>query len=178
MSRRAWIWLAVAAAVILAMAGSAPTVIRKLGLTESARLDGLTLRTREALQLLRARLARDGIPTYVGSTLRTPDGQSALVADGKSATNRSWHLLGRAADLYPIVDGTKDLAGKHVEIYRLMHQRAVEFGFRGLAFNADGTKRYITTSKGKVWDAGHLEFPEGMTWAQAAAEQPARTGVA
>lgn len=132
---------------------------------------------RDALAELRRRLKAKGIDTMVGSTKRTPAQQEGVVSDGTSATTRSWHVLGRAVDLYPYgPDGNPDLDGRHVDRFRIMHTEAKALGFRGLAFNADGTKRYITTSKGKVWDGGHLEFPEGMTYAQAEA-QAKKTGV-
>jgi hypothetical protein len=81
-------------------------------------------------------------------------------------------------DLYPIdpETGQPDLNGKRTELFRIMHERAELHGWRGIAFNADGTKRYLNTSKGRVWDGGHLEFPEGLTWAQAEAVK--RSGLA
>lgn len=132
---------------------------------------------RDRLAELRRRLEAMGIKTLVGSTKRTPAQQESVVAGGTSATTRSWHVLGRAVDLYPYgPDGKADLDGRYVDRFRTMHAEAAKLGFRGLAFNADGSKRYITTSKGKVWDGGHLEFPEGMTYAQAEA-QARKTGV-
>lgn len=112
------------------------------------------------------------IDTYVGSVRRNSAQQAANVAKGVSATQRSWHLLDRAVDLYPkLPDGKPDLDGKQTEKFRTMHEVAKRFGWRGLAFNSDGSKRYIITTKDgkqhKVWDGGHIEFPEGMTWEQA-----------
>jgi hypothetical protein len=139
--------------------------------SEQARAQQLIPAAQSALERLQADLLTNyHLGTYVGSTRRNPAEQAAIVAKGASATQHSWHLLGRGVDLYPIApDGKPDLPGKHLELFRTMHQVATRYGWRGLAFHPDGTKRYIETVKGKVWDGGHLEFPEGMTYALAAA---------
>jgi len=147
------------------------------GLTtsEEARLQQLVPSAQVALRRLQARLLELGIGTYVGSTARTEAQQAANVSKGVSATNHSWHRLRRGVDLYPkLPNGQPDLQGTQLEKFRTMHLEAEKFLWRGLAFHKDGSKRYITTNKGKVWDGGHLEFPEGMTWAQA--EAAARKG--
>lgn len=138
--------------------------------SEQARAQQLLPQVQRALQQLQDALRAEGIDTYIGSTKRTEAQQAAVLAKGTSSTKNSWHLLRRAVDLYPRDPKTKqpDLNGKNVALFKRMHDLAVKFGWRGLAFNPDGSKRYITTSKGKVWDGGHLEFPEGMTFAQAA----------
>jgi hypothetical protein len=51
-----------------------------------------------------------------------------------------------------------------------MHEIAKGYGLTSLAFNSDGTKRYIKTTKGQVWDAHHFEYREGQTFAQADAQ--------
>lgn len=138
--------------------------------SEQARAQQLIPPAQVALAHLQAELSdRYGIDTYVGSVRRTPKQQAGNVAKGVSATQHSWHLLDRAVDLYPLLDdGKPDLNGKLWDTaFRRMHIVAAQFGWRGLAFNTDGTRRYITTTKGKVWDGGHIEFPEGMTWEQA-----------
>lgn len=167
-----WLLLLILIVLLLAAGGGAVVVVRKsAGAKEEARLSALLPQVRGALEGLRARLAAEGIRTFVGETVRDESEQAARVASGNSATNKSWHRLRRAVDLYPY-DGAKvDLAGKRVDLFRRMHDVAKSFGFRGLAFNLDGTKRYITTKKGKVWDGGHLEFPEGMAWDVAAKKQ-------
>jgi hypothetical protein len=137
--------------------------------SEQARLEQLIPAAQAALRSLIAALEGEGIDLYVGSTRRNPAQQASIVAKGNSATQHSWHLLGRGVDVYPRVDGQPDLAGKNLDLFRRIHAVAPRFGWRGLAFNPDGSKRYITGTKGKIWDGGHLEFPEGMTWAQAAA---------
>jgi hypothetical protein len=143
--------------------------------SEEARLQQLVPSAQAALRRLQARLLEQGIGTYVGSTARTEAQQAANVSKGVSATNHSWHRVRRAVDLYPLLPtGKPDLQGTQLELFRRMHQEAEKLLWRGLAFNKDGSKRYITTNKGKVWDGGHLEYPEGMTWAQA--ESAARKG--
>lgn len=172
MTRR-HVYIALALVVVAAffLAGGPEAVVQAVKGGKSRDPNKLLPQVRDALAELRRRLDAKGVPTFVGETLRTADYQATKVADGKSATQNSWHLLGRAVDLYPVIAGTNapDLNGSDVERFRTMHDEASKLGFRGLAFNLDGTKRYLTTSSGKVWDAGHLEFPEGMTFAQAQA---------
>lgn len=143
--------------------------------SEQARLEQLIPEAQTALVSLMARLRQLGIQTYVGSTRRNPAEQAAIVQRGNSATQHSWHLLGRAVDLYPrLPNGQPDLNGSQLDAFRTMHAESKAFGWSGLAFNADGSKRLITTTKGgkqaKVWDGGHLQFTDGMTWAQAASK--------
>lgn len=172
MSPRAKLILLVVVVVVLLSGGGAAVVsaVRKLGKKEATNLSKLEPGARAALEALRRELAAAGLETFIGSTLRDNAEQAEILERGSSSTSRSWHLLGRAVDLYPIDPATKepDLAGRNTELFRKMHEVAKRHGWRGLAFNADGSKRYITTSKGKVWDGGHLEFPSGMTWAEAA----------
>jgi hypothetical protein len=66
-----------------------------------------------------------------------------------------------------------DMNGKRVDLYRRMHEIAVEEGWQGIAFHPDGSKRFIITSKGSVWDAGHLEYREGLSYSQAVASDVA-----
>jgi hypothetical protein len=145
-------------------------VMRALGKDEQARRLQLLPNVRLALDGLRLELEEvHHIKTYVGSTLRTPKEQAAAVAASASDTQQSWHLLARAVDMY-VIDpdtGLPDRAGKRTDLYLQMHRSAVGWGFRGIAFDlATGAKKYLKSGK---WDGGHLEFPEGMTWAQAAA---------
>lgn len=164
-------WKLVFLAVVLAalLAGGAVVVAPRI--SEYIKVNGLLPQVKEALDGLREELKTSyGLDTHVGSTIRTVTQQKSALASGHSATSHSWHLLGRGVDLYPIVEasGKPDLAGSHIDLYKTMHMVAPKWGFRGLAFNPDGSKRYIHTAKGPVWDGGHLEFPENMTWAQAA----------
>lgn len=167
MSKRAWIVLIV---LVLLLGGGVVAVKVATTQTEAQKLAALLPQVRAAFERLRSRLAAQGIRLLVGQTRRTADQQAAIYAAGNSGTTKSWHLLGRAVDVYVYgPDGKPDMDGRHVELYRKLHTEAAREGFRGLAFNADGSKRYITNAQGKpVWDAGHIEFPEGMTWAAAA----------
>lgn len=166
------------ALVALIMAGgwAGVATVRKLGLTEKARIDALEPDTRRRYLELRKRMAaKYGIQLRTGQTRRTQDQQNALVAKGLSATKQGWHLVGRAIDVYPIdkKTGQPDTKGLNVDAFRKMHLEADALGFRGIAFSPDGSKRYITTSKGKVWDAGHIEYRgEFRTVAEAAKAKP------
>jgi hypothetical protein len=177
MNQRTWL-IILAIIIVLLGGGAAVLAIRELGKSEAARRLTLIPAARAALDDLIEDLAKLGVQVFVGSTRRTPTEQSVAVSSGASSTQQSWHLLDRAVDLYPIdpETGQPDLNGKRTELFRIMHERAELHGWRGIAFNADGTKRYLNTSKGRVWDGGHLEFPEGLTWAQAEAVK--RSGLA
>lgn len=174
MSRKFYIFLVAAAVVAGAywLRGADFVAFLTSG-REQARIDRLLPQVQRALFDLRSALAAEGIETFVDQTARTADEQAALVAKGVSSTERSWHRLKRAVDLYPRnALGQPDMKGSDVEKFRRMHELAPQFGFRGLAFNPDGSKRYLTNKDGqKYWDGGHLEFPEGMTWAEAAQRQ-------
>jgi hypothetical protein len=146
-------------------------VMRALGKAEDARRQLLIPAARDALDALRRDLEENhGVKTFVGSTLRTATEQAVLVKGKASDTNQSWHLLGRAVDLYPINPdtGKPDLDGRRGELFLKMHQVAVGHGWRGIAYSdlETGRRKYL---KNGNWDGGHLEFPEGMTWAQAQA---------
>jgi hypothetical protein len=142
---------------------------------EAERLEGLLPDVRAALALVRVELGKLGIQTLVGETRRTEAQQAGRVSSGNSATVRSWHRLGRAVDLYPLLpSGLPDWSGSNLDAFRKMHEIAKKNGFQNLAFNPDGSRRFIKTNKGKLWDGGHIEFPGGKTFAQAAQEQGIR----
>ncbi len=161
-----------------------PKIVAKAVKGLSRSLDDLLPQVRAKVEQLRANLRAKGIETTVGSTLRSDEQQDAL--GGASATQDSWHELGRGLDLYPHgPDGKADRDGKYVDRFYLMHQEAAKLGFRGIAFNdltpgAKPVKRIITTRSGKkTWDGGHLEYREGMTFAQAEAQyKKLKAGVA
>jgi hypothetical protein len=130
--------------------------------SETERMDQLEPETQSRLRDLILALGVDGMRVHVGQTLRTAAQEKANIEAGRTAANvtHSWHELGRAVDLYPIDPDTNgpDLAGRRVDLFRAMHAKAALLGFRGIAFNADGTKKILTNSKGKrIWDGGHLE---------------------
>jgi hypothetical protein len=175
MSRRAWLVVLV---LVVVVAGGI-MALRKLSETEESRRAALLPQVRAALDGLRAALAARGIQTWIVSTRRTPEQQQAKLDAGVSGTKNSWHLLGRGVDLNV---GIKNAAGKVVPDsngkneadYRIMQETAKLFGFRGIPngspFTADGKKAYITNPSGsKIWDVFHLEFTDGMTFAQAQA---------
>ena len=172
--------LIIAAVVIAALLLIQPVVKIVSNAQEQKKLDGLLPEVRAALGELRTRLRAKGIDTWVGSTLRDDATQAGYVDAGVSATQKSWHLVGRAVDLYPYdpLTGRPDLAGHNTEAFRTMHAEASRVGFRGLAFNTDGSKRYINTSKGKVWDGGHLEYPAGLSYAEAVDDYRTRKVIA
>jgi hypothetical protein len=151
--------------------------------SEQARAQQLIPAAQRALEALQDDLAARGVRTYVGSTRRNPEEQAKIVAKGNSATKHSWHLLGRGVDLYPYdpSTGKPDLDGRRLELFKLMHDVSARYGWTGLAFNPDGSKRLITTTKNgksvKIWDGGHLQFTEGMSFAVAEARDNAKGGV-
>ncbi len=143
-------------AVIYALGG------KKSAGTASHDIADLTPELRQKFLALEARLAGKGIKLVVGDTKRTASQQEDLVDAGKSATARSKHLKGEALDVY-VVDpatGKADTAGKRQDLYRILHQEWSSLGGYGLAFwpYPNGPVRYIKTSAGNVWDAGHLQL--------------------
>ena len=156
--------------MMLLAVGKGSDVVRSvMGKTEAERIAELTPDTQLALRALKARCAARGVKVYVGQTVRDRTEQAAQVAAGRSDNDNSWHLVRRAADCYVIdpTTGKADTKGTRLVDYKVMHEEAKRLGFRGIAFNEDGSKRYI--GKG-VWDVGHLEFRGGMNWSQALAK--------
>lgn len=158
--------------------------INMLTSTDEARLSQLQPDAQAAFRNLLGVLEADGIRVKVGTTLRTAAAEKSAIETGHTSSTLkvSWHQLGRAADLYPYdpATGAPDLDGKNTALFWRMHQLAADLGFRGIAFNADGTRRYITNAKGeKIWDGGHLEWrlPYG-TIAEAVAAEGAAFGLA
>jgi len=152
--------------------------------TEQTRVSQLQPEVQSEFQALLSDWAASGITVTVGQTLRTSAQEKALIEAGKTAAslNISWHQLGRAVDVYPVdpVTGSADRDGRNTDLFRRMHAIAASRGWRGIAFNTDGTKHYIRNSKGKlVWDGGHLEWrsPYG-TIAEAVAAEGGQYGLA
>lgn len=139
-------------------------VLTLLTSSETARMDQLQDEPKQKLLELIGTLADQGIRVYVGQTLRTAAAEKSNVDKGVTSAGLqySWHELGRAVDLYPIDDNTgkPDYAGVRLDLFSAMHAAAKAAGWRGIAFEADGTTRhYLTNSKGKkIWDGGHLEW--------------------
>jgi hypothetical protein len=156
--------------------------VNMLTSSEQDRIAALEPGTQAAVVQLVANLAARGVRVHVGQTLRTPAGEKAVIAAGRSAvTTHSWHEIGRAADIYPLLDdGSIDWDAENLDNYRALAEEAVALGFRSLAFNADGSKHLITNSAGKkIWDGGHVEFHGPFaTIADAVAAEGAAFGIA
>jgi hypothetical protein len=130
---------------------------------EIFRLTQLTSETRERVHQVIDAMATRGLDVYVGQTLRTQAQQHDAQARGTtSATqSRSWHQLGRAADLRKRNDdGTVDESTHDEAFFRALFEEAEKAGLRSLAFREDGSKLLIHTTHGEVWDAGHVEYRE------------------
>jgi len=152
--------------------------------TEQTRVSQLQPEVQSEFQALLSDWAASGITVTVGQTLRTSAQEKALIEKGATAASLkiSWHQLGRAVDVYPVdpATGAADRDGRNTDLFRRMHAIAASRGWRGIAFNADGTKKLIANSKGKlVWDGGHLEWrsPYG-TIAEAVAAEGGQYGLA
>lgn len=128
---------------------------------ENTRLNGLIPEARTGYIILADMCKARGLRLFLGSTLRTAQQQQEAKASGHSTQPISWHMIGRACDVYPVAGIEPDMNGKHMDLFRVMHEEAKKIGWHGLAFNDDGSKRYINTLKGKVWDGGHLEWRAG-----------------
>lgn len=130
---------------------------------ETFRLTQLTPETRERVQQTIDGMAAIGHDVYVGQTLRTQTEQTAAQARGTTSANqsRSWHQLGRAADLRKRnADGSVDESTHDEAFFRDLFDVATSVGLRSLAFREDGSRLLIHTTHGDVWDAGHIEFRE------------------
>jgi hypothetical protein len=160
MARRIPTWTYIAGGGILLLAAgrvAAPIILRR---SEAARIAALRLDTKTRILELRRKLLERGIAVHIGSTARSVSEQASILASGRTTTPGSWHLVGRAADVYPIdpKTGKPDYAGRRVDLYRIMVEEAEKLGLRSLAFNPDGSKRTLVGKKGPFWDGGHLEY--------------------
>lgn len=178
---RGW-WLVLIVVALLVVGGAA--VLRKISETEAGRLAKLRPEVRAAWERLRADAAAEGIQLYVISTARSEAEQAAEVTAGTSGTDDSWHELRRAIDFQvqwrDPLDGKLKADHKAIEVarYRRVHELSKRHGFRGIPkgspFDAQGNPAYITNRAGKkIWDVYHLEWTEGLTFAQAAARDKA-----
>lgn len=130
--------------------------------TEWAKLQSLEPETRRRVETLLTLLRGRGIEVLVGSAKRTEAEQTKLVQENKSAATISWHLVGRAVDLYPLIPGTRqpDYNVSRPDLFRIMHQEWAKLGGTGLAYlpYPDGPNRLISMGGKKKWDGGHVEF--------------------
>ena len=163
-------WLLLGGAGLFALAAVSPRGKAK-SMSEAERIAALTPDTQLALRTLRAKLAAKGIKLYVGSTVRDRAGQDKHVQAGRSDADNSWHLVRRAFDVY-VIDpktGNRDTKGLLIDSYKSLAKEAAALGLRGIGFNADGSKRYLSSG---AWDPFHFEFRGGMTWTKALAALP------
>lgn len=171
LSNLKWYWWVIG--LILLSGGTYGTVklISYLTETEEKRINGMNARAGEALRKLIATLQAEGIRTFVGNTVRTKEDSDRFVAEGKASAGlkHDWHTIGRAVDLYIYDPTTKkvDFTGQMLDQIRRMHVVAKQQGWGSIAFNPDGTKHYLKGAKGPVWDAGHLQWTDGMTFDKA-----------
>lgn len=124
-------------------------------------------------------MAERGFDVFVGATGRSlAEVEAARLAGRSSATQtRSWHELGRAADLRPrkATGGPNyDTGSDSYPFWRALQDEAEAVGLRCLAYRPDGAQLLISTVKGKRWDPGHLELrqPHATLAAAIAAEHP------
>jgi hypothetical protein len=97
----------------------------------------------------------------VGSAGRSEAAQVRAFDEGRSSTRAGKHVQGLAVDVYPIdpATGLPDWNGRNLDLFRTMHRIAAGLGWRGLAFNADGSPRYLVNRFGRrYWDGAHLEW--------------------
>ena len=130
---------------------------------EIFRLTQLIPEARERVQQTIEAMQARGLDVYVGQTLRTQAQQNEAQARGTTSTHqdRSWHQLGRAADLRKRnPDGSVDESTHDEPFFRALFEEAQKVGLRSLAFREDGSRLLIHTSHGDVWDAGHVEYRE------------------
>lgn len=106
---------------------------------------------------------RHGFDVFVGATRRTlAEVEAARLAGRSSARQtRSWHELGRAADLRPrkATGGPNyDTGPASYPFWRALQDEAERVGMRCLAFRPDGSRLLLKTVYGDRWDPGHCEL--------------------
>jgi len=160
-----WVTWAVVIAIILTLLWQSPKVVDKV--IEIVVKKGLLPHVKIQWEKVQSELP---FKVKVGRTFVT-DEEQANVDPSKTGTNNSWHEIGRALDIYVYDEkGKLDMDGKREDLYLILHKTAVKHGFSNIAFNKDWSKRFITTKSGaKKRDLAHIEYRDGMTWAQAKA---------
>ena len=156
--------------------------VQSLTSTQEGKLEQLEPTTQGLVRQVIADLNNQGYQVTVGQTLRTVAAEKADVAAGKSSAGQvySWHNIGRAVDLYMVdpATGQTDYAGANDSLYQALATTATSYGFRSLAYNADGSRHYLNTIKGPVWDGGHIEYHgDNATLAQAIASEGPAFGI-
>jgi hypothetical protein len=128
---------------------------------EFFRLSQLIPEARTRVQQVIDAMAALGHDVYVGQTLRSQAQQAEAQKRGTTSASqsRSWHQLGRAADLRKRnPDGTVDESTHDTAFFQALFTEATKVGLRSLAYREDGSRLLIHTSHGDTWDAGHVEF--------------------
>lgn len=136
-------------------------LISTLTSTEQERLARLEPATQALVRQLILTLSARGFYAFIGSTKRTQAQEEAARASGHSSEHqtRSWHELGRAADL-PLRgrDGGPNYDTSNEAYYRALYAEATLLGLRSLAYRLDGSRLLLHTVKGLAWDPSHVEY--------------------
>lgn len=130
---------------------------------ETLRMQQLEMVTQGKVWSLIDAMAARGFDVFIGATRRTPAEVEAARLAGRSSAGqtRSWHELGRAADLRPRKkDGSPnyDTGPASEPFWRALQEEANKLGMRCLAYREDGSKLLLDTVNGKRWDPGHVEY--------------------
>lgn len=128
---------------------------------ETGRLALLIPECGRRVQQVIAAMGARGFAVYVGQTMRSQAEQAAAQARGTTSASqsRSWHQLGRAADLRKRnLDGSVDESTHDETFFKALFEEATAAGLRSLAYREDGSRLLIHTTHGDVWDAGHVEY--------------------
>ena len=154
-----------AAATALAI-GLKRGVVGLDGPHEDERLKRLQPHIRARVLELQRRLRARGVRTFIGTTRRTTTEQAEALATGRSTTPRSWHLIGRAVDLYVIdpATGQPDTMAQRLDLYKILWEEAKRLG--AVVF----TKPIRLKSGKKLFDAAHVYWTDGLTWKAAVTE--------
>lgn len=166
------IWWGLAIALAIPVTYGTVKLVSYLSETEEKRINAMFPSASQALRRLIDSLNSEGIRTFVGNTFRSTEESQRYVLEGKASAGlkHDWHTIGRAVDLY-IYDAVAkkvDFTGQKLDQIRRMHEVAKQQGWTSIAFNPDGSKHYLKGAKGPVWDAGHLQWQEGMNFDNAA----------
>lgn len=131
--------------------------------SDHKKLAKLLPHVRERVEALIAACEARGVRLMVGNTARNAAKQLEHVKAGRAATVKSWHLLGRAADLYVLHGKVADTKATDRASYAIMHEEARRLGFRVFGF------RVLRKRDGRTFtDPYHVEWRDGMTWDEAA----------
>ena len=133
---------------------------------EEARLARCQPDAQAAFRTIADRMEARRMPVFIGETGRTDIQQAVAVASGKSSEHqtKSWHTLKppvgpRACDFRKRLPGDAfDPTTDDEEFFQALYEEATAADCRSLAFHPDGTKIILQTTRGPLWDAGHVEY--------------------